>query len=66
MDFYPSISRSLLEKAVKFTREYCVVTTTEEAIIMNSRKTILFSGEEQWLKKMMFLTSALGPTLEQR
>ena len=60
VDFYPSISKSLLEKAIKFARKFCYVSQTTEAIIMNSRKTILFSQGEQWIKKDEVFDVSMG------
>ena len=51
IDFYPSISKTVLEKAIRFARNYCHISQTTENIIYNSRKTVLFSGGEQWVKK---------------
>ena len=51
VDFYPSISKELLTKAIRFARNFCYISKTEEEVILNSRKTILFNGSEQWVKK---------------
>ena len=60
VDFYPSISKPLLEKAIEFARNYCFISTTEEEIIMNCRKTILFSGDDQWIKKEALFDVSMG------
>ena len=47
VDFYPSITKKLLQKAIRFARNYVYIDTRTEKVIMNSRKTILFDkGEE--------------------
>ena len=60
VDFYPSISKTLLEKAIKFARKFCFISQTTEDVIMNSRKTILFSGNDQWVKKGEVFDVSMG------
>ena len=60
VDFYPSIKKDLLEKAIKFARKFCFIDTVTENIILNSRKTLLFSKGEQWVKKEELFDVSMG------
>ena len=51
VEFYPSISKELLEEALKFAEEYCLINTEEKNIIRHARKTFLFMNEQPWRKK---------------
>ena len=50
MDFYPSISECLLNEAIDFAAQYTNISTHERHIIMQSKRTLLFSGSEPWTK----------------
>ena len=45
--FYPSITESLLSKAISFAKNY----TTINDKIMHRRKSLLFDNETAWSKK---------------
>ena len=49
--YYPSISRELLEKAIKFARDYCDISDDEIEIILTSGKTFLFNKNKPHVKK---------------
>ena len=46
VDFYPSISKDILLKSIDFAKKYSKITKKEIDIILHSRKTLLFDGEE--------------------
>ena len=51
VDFYPSISKDLLTNAINCA---CIVTTIDKKVIdtiVHSRKLLLFSNNEIWVKK---------------
>ena len=50
-DFYPSISKYLLQKALEFAKAKVSVTQEEEKIIYHSWKSLLFKDQETWIKK---------------
>ena len=50
-DFYPNISKKLLDKALEFASNYETVTTQEKSIICNAAKSILVNKEEIWTKQ---------------
>ena len=50
-EFYPSISKELLQNALNFAAEHCFITNEEINIITHSRKTFLFYNEKPWTKK---------------
>ena len=50
-DFYLSISLSLFNRAIEFGKESYNLSNDEISIIMQSRKTLLFSDGEPWVKK---------------
>ena len=60
VDFYPSITKTLLEKAIRFAKKHTFVDETTEKIIMNSRKTILFNNGEPWIKKNEVFDVSMG------
>ena len=51
IDFYPSISQDLFEKAIQFARQHTTVTETDLQIILQARKTLLYHNGEPWTKK---------------
>ena len=51
VDFYPSISRPLLDKDIEFARKYTSLDEIDLEIIMHARKTLLFDKESTWIKK---------------
>ena len=50
-DFYPSITEELLLKAIDFAKQFVEISDKDVQIIMHSRKCLLFSSQEQWVKK---------------
>ena len=50
-EFYPSITETLLDKAIEFARMSTNIPDTELNIIKHSRKSLLFSNSEAWIKK---------------
>ena len=50
-DFYSSISLSLFNRAIEFGKEYFNISNDEISIIMQARKTLLFSDGEPRVKK---------------
>ena len=50
VDFYPSISKDILLKSIDFAKKYSKITKKEIDIILHSRKTLFFDGEETWSK----------------
>ena len=49
--FYPSISKELLQRALEFAKTLITIDNAEIDIIMNARKSLLFHGNEAWIKK---------------
>ena len=50
-DFYPSISKKLIGKALKFARKYTTISKREEKIIYNATKSVLFHDDKVWSKR---------------
>ena len=50
-DFYPSIQEELLNKGLRFAQEYIDVTSKDREIIYHARKSLLFDGNDTWMKK---------------
>ena len=50
-DFYPSISKYLLQKALEFAKAKVSLAQDEEKIIYHSPKSLLFKDQETWIKK---------------
>ena len=51
--FYPSITESLLLKALEFSRTYTDIDDDATSIILQCRKSVLFDIKGMWIKKMM-------------
>ena len=51
VEFYPSISETLLDKAIAFARTITRVADTELSIIKHARKSLLFNNAGTWIKK---------------
>ena len=50
-DFYPSISEDLLNRSIEFARTFVNVSDENLNIVMHTRKCLLFSANEQRVKK---------------
>ena len=50
-NFYPSISLQLFTDAINYAKSMIDIDNQELAIIMQSRKTLLFQNGEPWVKK---------------
>ena len=48
--FYPSITKELLTKAIKFARTKTRLTEEEEDISMHARRSVLVEGDNIWIK----------------
>ena len=51
VEFYPSITKDLLSKALDFASQYTRITAEERKIIFQTKKTLLFSNKQTWSKK---------------
>ena len=51
VDFYPSITEELLNKALKFASQYDETSENEKSIIMKAKQSPLFNRNETWRKK---------------
>ena len=51
VEFYPSISESLLLEAISFAQQYVHVSEQDRGIILHARKTLLFGDGDTWSKK---------------
>jgi hypothetical protein len=50
-NFYPSITKELLEAAIEFAEEYTEFSEQEKEIIFEARKSILYSQNNAWTKR---------------
>ena len=51
VNFYPSITEELLDKALEFASQYHTISESDKSIIKHARKSLLFSNEGEWVKK---------------
>ena len=51
VEFYPSISQDLLNKALDFASAYDNITNDERNIIIHAKKSVLIHKQEAWQKK---------------
>ena len=49
--FYPSITKTLLMKALKWSRKYVEISDEDIEVIMAARKAMLYMNGEPWAKK---------------
>ena len=50
-EFYPSISESLVQKALNFAQKFTEIDQELIDLIMHSRKSVLFEQNQVWVKK---------------
>ena len=50
-EFYPSISKELLLKAITYAKTLVNISDEEINTIMHSRKSLLFNNTDIWIKK---------------
>ena len=50
-DFYPTITKDLLKKCLKFAEEKVQISNDDKRIIYHARKSLLFNEEGTWMKK---------------
>lgn len=50
-EFYPSITETLLKKAINFAKHHTTIDPTDMEVIFHSRKSLLFNNHEAWVKK---------------
>ena len=50
-EFCPSISKDLLLKAIEYAKGFVNISNDETKTIMHSRKSLLVSGTDVWIKK---------------
>ena len=51
VEYYPSISRNLLEKALNFAEKYTTISKQDRNIIFNAAKSVLFHDGSAWIKR---------------
>ena len=51
VEFYPSITESLLKKAITFAKKHTQVSKQDIKIVMHARKSLLFDKDTPWKKK---------------
>ena len=50
-DFYPSVSKELLLKAIKYAKTLVNISDEKINTIMHSRTSLLFNNTDIWIKK---------------
>ena len=51
VEFYPSITKELLSKALTFAKRFIDIPEEHEKIILHARKSLLFTQKDPWVKK---------------
>ena len=51
VEFYPSITKELLSKALTFAKRFTNIPEEHEKIILHARKSLLFTQKDPWMKK---------------
>ena len=50
-NFYPSITEETLNKAIEYAKTITAISQLEEEVIKHSRRSLLFNGGANWIKK---------------
>ena len=50
-DFYPSIKKKLLWKAIRFAKLYISITNKDIEAMFHAMKSLLYYSDEPWVKK---------------
>ena len=50
-DFYPSIKKKLLWKAIRFAKLYISITNKDIEAMFHAMKSLLYYNDESWVKK---------------
>ena len=50
-DFYPTITETILDNAISFTKELTHVSDEKIRVIKHCRKSLLYNNETPWVKK---------------
>ena len=51
VDFYPSISEDLLDRAIAWGKQFTLISDNDTKIIKHARKSLLFNNGQAWTKK---------------
>ena len=51
VEFYPSISEALLNRALDFVSRRVNISATDRQIIINAKHSLLFSNGQPWMKR---------------
>ena len=51
VEFYPSISKELLDRAILWEKTFVDISDANVRIIRHASKSVLFSGEQPWIKR---------------
>ena len=51
MDFYPSITESLLDQSIDWATQFTAITDSDIRIIKHARKSLLFHDGLSWVKR---------------
>ena len=51
IEFYPSITEEILDKAISFAKQHVEITDDHLRIIKHCRKSLLFNNNDSWRKK---------------
>ena len=60
VDFYPSITEDLLDRALLFASKHTTITAQDKEILHHARKTVLFVKGEAWTKKNSLFDVSMG------
>ena len=51
VDFYPSISKDILQKAIEFGKKFTKISKQDIEILMHCKQSLLFDRNTAWMKK---------------
>ena len=60
VDFYPSISEELLNKALAFAKTHVAISDDDLQVINHTKSSLLFDGQSTWKKKSGVFDVTMG------
>ena len=49
--FYPSITKELIKKAIGFAEKYITISDEDKELFLHTKKSFLFNNDQPWVKK---------------
>ena len=60
VDYYPSITEDLFNKAITFAENISSISTLEKNLLLNARKSVLYHDDAVWTKTSGLFDVTMG------